>query len=337
VRFNSTNSTFLAFSRPVQDDFTILCVFRTRQGFGTSTAFFNGAGLVNGEVAGSTDDFGMSVNTNGFLLAGTGNPDTTVVSSGAGYTDNQAHLVTFKRTQSTGALVLYADGVQVGSATGGTHSLMAPTRLVLGAQQTLINYLSGDIAEVKIFNAPLSNSDRIAEENSLRCKYGIAGGGAAPAVPAGLTASPGNRQVSLTWATSGGATSYSLRRSTNNGASYALLAAGLTGSGFSDTNALSGQTNYYQVAAQSACGTSANSAAVSVWLPLPVLSVSAGGGALVVNWPGWASDWLLWAATNLAPPVAWSVVTNAVGNSNGQFTVTLLVGPGTRFFRLASP
>ena len=98
---------------------------RSGRVIGTGTAFFNGAGLVNGEVAGTTDDFGVSLNTNGFLLAGTGNPDTTVVSSGAGYTDGQAHLVTFKRTRSTGALALYADGLQVGSATGGTESLTA--------------------------------------------------------------------------------------------------------------------------------------------------------------------------------------------------------------------
>ena len=130
-------------------------------------------------------DFGVSLNANGFLLAGTGNPDTTVVSSSSGYADGQPHLFTFKRTQSTGALVLYADGVQVGAATGGTESLTAPTRLVLGAQQTLINYLTGDIAEVKIFNAPLSDATA-SEESALKCKYGIAGGGAPPAVPSGL-------------------------------------------------------------------------------------------------------------------------------------------------------
>ena len=141
VRFNSAASTYLSLSRPVQDDFTVLCVYRSSQGVGTGTAFFQGAGLVNGEVGGVTDDFGMSLNANGFLLAGTGNPDTTVVSSGSGYANGQPHLVTFKRTRSTGALALYADGVLAGTATGGTRSLTAPTRLVLGAQQTLL-YLS---------------------------------------------------------------------------------------------------------------------------------------------------------------------------------------------------
>jgi len=56
-----------------------------------------------------------------------------------------------------------------------------------------------------------------------------------------------------------------------------------------------------------------------------------------MNWPGWASDWGLYAATNLAPPVVWSPVTNAVATNNGQYSVSLPVDLAQRFFRLASP
>jgi hypothetical protein len=191
VRFNAANTNYLAFTRPVQDDFTILCVCRSSQGVGTGTAFFQGAGLVNGEVAGVASDFGMSLNTNGFLLAGTGSPDTTVVSSAGGFNDGQPHLVTFKRTRATGALALYADGVQMGSATGGTQSLTAPNRLTLGCQQTLVYFLTGDIAEVKIFNLPLADADRTFEENALRRKYAIA-------IPA-LTLAVAGAMLVLSW------------------------------------------------------------------------------------------------------------------------------------------
>ena len=337
VRFNGSNSTYLAFSRPVQDDFTILCVYRSSQGIGSGTAFYQGAGLVNGEVAGVVDDFGVSLNANGYLLAGTGNPDTTVVSSVGGYADGQPHLFTFRRMESTGALALYADGLLVGTATGGTQPLTAPTRLVLGAQQTLLNFLTGDIAEVKIFNLPLSDSDRAAEEDALKCKYGIAGGGAPPAVPSGLSATAGNRQVSLTWTATAGASSYNVWRSTNNGASYTALVSGLATASFTDTSAVSGQTNYYEVAAVSACGASATSTPVAVLLPLPRLGFGLSGGLLAVSWPAWATDWRLWSATNLAAPIAWSLVTNAISSSNGQFSAWLPIGSGACFFRLASP
>ncbi|HSU56655.1 MAG TPA: LamG-like jellyroll fold domain-containing protein, partial [Candidatus Dormibacteraeota bacterium] len=191
VHFNGANSNYLAFPRPVQDDFTILCVFRSSQGVGTGTAFYQGAGLVNGEVPGVANDFGISLNTNGFLLAGTGNPDTTIVSSPGGLNDGQPHLLTFTRTESTGALSLYVDGALSGSANAGTQSLGSPNRLTLGCQQTLLFFLTGDIAEVKIFNSPLSSSARSAEENSLRQKYAIA-------VPALSVSSPGSN-ITLSW------------------------------------------------------------------------------------------------------------------------------------------
>jgi len=59
--------------------------------------------------------------------------------------------------------------------------------------------------------------------------------------------------------------------------------------------------------------------------------------ALTMNWPGWASDWGLYAATNLTPPIAWSPVTNVVGTNNGQYSVNLPVDLAQRFFRLSSP
>ncbi len=172
VRFNAAVSNFLAFARPVQDDFTICCVFQSRQGFSTSQDFFGGAGLVNGEIAGTTGDFGTSLNTNGRILAGTGNPDTTAVSA-TGFNDGHPHEFTFERTESTGAIALYIDGVLSATATGGTETLTTPNQLVLGAQQTLINYLSGDIAEVKIYDSALTAGDRISVENSLIYKWGI--------------------------------------------------------------------------------------------------------------------------------------------------------------------
>jgi len=58
---------------------------------------------------------------------------------------------------------------------------------------------------------------------------------------------------------------------------------------------------------------------------------------LALNWPGWASDWGLSATTNLAPPVVWTPVTNAVDYSNGQFNLRLPMDSTPRFFRLSAP
>jgi hypothetical protein len=172
VRFNAATSNWLAFARPVQDDFTIFCLFRSLQGLGSGTLYYQGAGLVNGEMAGVTTDFGSCLFANGTVCAGTGNPDVAA-NSAPGFNDGNPHLMTFKRIESTGEVDLYVDGLLVASTNGNTSSLQAPGRLVLGAQQTMNNFLSGDIAEVKIFNSALPDSERISQENVLLYKWGL--------------------------------------------------------------------------------------------------------------------------------------------------------------------
>lgn len=336
VRFNSTSSNFLAFVNPVQNDFTMLIVYQSSQNNqGTGTAFYNGSGLVNGDQPGAQNDFGTSLNANGRIIAGTGNPDASI-NSGAGFNNGQPHLVTFKRTASTGALALYVDGTLLATGAGNILSLTAPAQLYLGAVPSGGGFLAGDIAEVKIFSTALSDSDRVAEQNALLCKYGLSGG-AAPAVPTGLTATAGNRQALLNWAPVTGAASYNLWWSTNIGDGFNLVVSGLATNSYVDTNVVTALTNYYVVASVSACGSSASSTAVGVFLSQPSLAVGLGAGLLNFSWPGWAGGWSLYFTTNLTPPVVWLPVTNGIGSNNGQFNLALPLGSGSQFFRLTSP
>ena len=172
VRFNNASSTALFFNRPVQDDFTIICVFQSTQGLNSGNLFWQGAGLVNGEVGGSTTDFGTCLFANGSICAGTGNPDVAA-NSAAGYNDGKPHVMVFERTQSTGLVSLYVDSTLAGTTTGSTASLTAPAQLALGAQSTSLYYLSGDIAEVQLFTSVLSDTDRQIVEGSLSQKYNI--------------------------------------------------------------------------------------------------------------------------------------------------------------------
>jgi hypothetical protein len=336
VRFNSTNQTYLAFPRPVDGDFTIMCLFQSTQGLNSGTLYYQGAGLVSGEVANVVDDFGTCLFANGSISAGTGNPDVAV-DSASGFNDGQPHILTFTRTMKTGALALYVDGTFAGTATGGTEKLTAPADLVLGAQQTLLYFLSGDIAEVQLYNGALSDTDRISAESSLRCKYGL-GAGTPPTPPANLSAITDNRSVFLSWSPSVAANSYILYRSTNANGPFVIAAAGVTQTNYVDLNAASGRTNFYEIAAAGYCGTSTSSA-VSVALLPPALgfALNGSGETFTVTWPTWGSNWTLWSATNLTPPVRWSLVTNSPSNSNGVLTITVPVGSGGAFFRLTSP
>ena len=70
---------------------------------GHRTGVLPGAALVQGEIGGETDDFGLSLNANGKLLAGTGKPDRSIASP-PGVNDGQPHLAVFTRIKATGAL-----------------------------------------------------------------------------------------------------------------------------------------------------------------------------------------------------------------------------------------
>ncbi len=170
VRFSNAANTSLGFARPVQNDFTIICVFQSAQGLNTGTEFYQGAGLVSGYVAAGANDFGASLAANGRVLAGAGNPDITLESVPV-FNDGKPHVMTFTRTQTNGLMTLYVDGTEASSALAGTQALTAPASLVLGAQQTLANYLSGDISEVQVYGSALSNSARQSIETALRIKY----------------------------------------------------------------------------------------------------------------------------------------------------------------------
>jgi hypothetical protein len=84
-----------------------------------------------------------------------------------------------------------------------------------------------------------------------------------PAAPGNLTAVPGNNRVDLAWSASAGATSYNVKRSTENGGPYAPLASGVVETAYNDPTAANGTTYYYVVSAVNAFGEGPNSTQVA--------------------------------------------------------------------------
>ncbi|MBA3569685.1 MAG: fibronectin type III domain-containing protein, partial [Pyrinomonadaceae bacterium] len=64
-------------------------------------------------------------------------------------------------------------------------------------------------------------------------------------------------QVSLSWASSAGATSYNIKRATTSGGPYATIATGITATSYTDTGLTNGTTYFYVVSAVNANGESA--------------------------------------------------------------------------------
>jgi hypothetical protein len=72
-------------------------------------------------------------------------------------------------------------------------------------------------------------------------------------------------------------------------------------------------------------------------LPAPQLAISRSGTNVMVSWPASASNYQLLSATNLAPPAAWSNVTQIlVTNGNSISTLVPMTGR-QQFFRLYHP
>ena len=111
-----------------------------------------------------------------------------------------------------------------------------------------------------------------------------------PSVPTGLGATAGVNSVALSWtASTGGPTSYNVKRSTTSGSGYVTV-ANVTGTSYTDA-ASSGSTYYYVVSALNASGESANSspeqsAAPTAGLPTAPagLSATANSTSLTLNW-----------------------------------------------------
>ena len=99
-----------------------------------------------------------------------------------------------------------------------------------------------------------------------------------PLAPASLSATAGNAQVSLSWAASSGATSYTVKRSISNAGPYSVLAAGIATTAYTDSTASNGTTYYYVVSAGNGTGESLNSSQASATPVAPAVVPAAPTG-----------------------------------------------------------
>jgi hypothetical protein len=155
VNLDGTND-YVQIPRSVQDSFSIAFWVRTTTSGGAGTHWWVGKGLVDGEVAGVANDFGVSL-VGAQAAFGVGNADTTIKSTG-NINDGAWHHVAVTRNSSSGAMILYIDGVQQASATGPTGTKNTPANLRIGSLQTNINFFAGQIDEVRLYNVVLTAS-----------------------------------------------------------------------------------------------------------------------------------------------------------------------------------
>ena len=166
--FNGINQS-TEISRPVQDDFTLSAWFKTSSNGGTLPNWWTGMGIIDGEVPGNTNDFGLTM-AQGKLMFGTGNPDIAPLTSANTYNDNNWHHVVCTRVKLTGALVMYVDGVQVATGTGNTNSLNIPSVLRIG-KSAENRFFQGNISSINIYNNALTATQVQQNYNYFFSRY----------------------------------------------------------------------------------------------------------------------------------------------------------------------
>jgi hypothetical protein len=162
VTFNGTTQYATA-TRTIGGDFSVEFWVNSTQnysndfGYPHCTYWWQGASLVDADASGSANDFGVSM-CSGKIIAGVGNPDTNVVSSGT-YNDGAWHQVVMTRTQSTGLVTLYVDGASAGSVTGNTNALTASANVFFARSASAsTNFLAGTLDEIAFYNVALPSA-----------------------------------------------------------------------------------------------------------------------------------------------------------------------------------
>jgi fibronectin type 3 domain-containing protein len=162
-----------------------------------------------------------------------------------------------------------------------------------------------------------------------------------PPAPAGLAATAGNAQVSLTWTGSSGATSYNVYRGTSpSGESSTPIKTGVTSTAFPDPTVTNGTTYYYKVAAVNSSGTSAtsNEASATPTGPPPAptnLTASGGSGQVTLKWtasPG-AASYNIYRGTTSNGESATPIQT---GVAAANYTATGLAKGTTYYYKVAA-
>jgi hypothetical protein len=184
---------------------------------------------------------------------------------------------------------------------------------------------AGNYVGVFFNNASAAGNNYVGFDNFILAVTPLA---AAPNAPIGLKATGGTGSVTLSWAATGGASGYYVKRSTTSGteATVTLVAT----NAYTDTAVIGGVKYYYVVSATNVFGGSLNSSEVSAipaatYVPNPTVSWS--GAQLMINW---SSGYLL-ESTNVMGP--WVAVPAA---SAPSYVVTNSFGTRLMFYRISS-
>ena len=290
----------------------------------TAQSGANGSGITaNGSAFTAANPSTLEGNQVAFLQG-----VSTITQSLSGFTAGIKYKIIFSAAQRGNG-----NGGQTWSVriNGSTIGNFAPAASATNYIDYSTNFTATATTQTLAFvGTDLNGGDRTVFLDNVRLLVG-------PSLPTGLTAAPGNSQVTLSWVPASGATSYYVKRSTTSGGSYGTL-ANVTATNYVDASAVNGTLYYYVVSATNTVGESVNSAEASarpVSSAPPQISLTAGGGgSLQMNWLADHMGWRLQTQTN-SLGTNWFTV--AGSTTTNKMIIPIGLTNGSVFFRLIYP
>jgi len=158
-------------TNPTSGDFTAAIWFKTASTDGGGSSFFDNPALLGSDSPGPTNDWGMVIN-NGRVGAGAVSGQT--IFTDTQYNDNHWHQAVMTRVQTTGAILLYIDGVLKGQITEAPGAILNATDVVrIGGDYTNGQIYTGYIGEFDFFQTALTLGQITTNFNARRTVYGI--------------------------------------------------------------------------------------------------------------------------------------------------------------------
>ena len=160
LRFDGVND-YMNIPKTVADDFTIEFWMKTTQTGGTGVNWYNGHGIIDGEVGGNVNDFGIALvgSKLAFGIGGNGAAETTLQSVSSVNNGQWAH-VAVTRKKTTGFIEIYINGIKEASVvTSNKNTLTNPANLRVGSLLNGSNYFNGSIDDIRIWNVVRNQSE----------------------------------------------------------------------------------------------------------------------------------------------------------------------------------
>ncbi len=168
AQFSGNGNSYAVIPLSISNSFTIAGWIKTTATGGVGNGqWWNGKGIVDGEVPGSVADFGLTL-LGSTAAFGIGNPDTTITSTTA-INDGQWHHLAAEWNNLTGVMQLYVDGQLQATAIGPVGARTAPPSLRLGSIQAGYpsGFLAGTLDDVRLFGRTLSAAEVVGTMNRV--------------------------------------------------------------------------------------------------------------------------------------------------------------------------